>query len=536
MGEDRTAAASATDARASAPALALRGIRKAYHGTVVLDGVDLEVGPGEVHALVGENGAGKSTLMNVLFGMPVVHATGGFEGTVEIGGEAVVVRSPREAMALGIGMVHQEFMLLPGFTVAENVKLGREPVVGTTWGRILQLLDRPRMTRDTEASLERAGLEVGPGVVVGGLPVGHKQLVEIAREIDKEGTRVLVFDEPTAVLTEDEASRLLDVMRRLAKEGVAILFITHRLHEVLAVADRVTILRDGRRVFVGPTHETSIEEIAAKMVGRALEAGSAPTPPAASSGVALAVRGLRVDMPGEIVRGVDLEVRNGEILGIGGLAGQGKLGVANGLMGLVPATGEVVVEGRPLSLGSPRAAHALGLAFVSEDRRGVGLLLDEPLDVNVALPSVEVRHAFLRARWLGPLAWVDRRAVRAAARRWIEDLDIRTTGPSQAVRRLSGGNQQKVCLARALALAPRILLVSEPTRGIDVGAKALVLDRLVRQNREEGLTIVMTSSELAELRSICHRIAIVSEGRIAGVLPPDAPDARFGLLMSGEAA
>jgi simple sugar transport system ATP-binding protein len=233
---------------------------------------------------------------------------------------------------------------------------------------------------------------------------------------------------------------------------------------------------------------------------------------------------------------VDLDVRPGEILGIGGLAGQGKVAVANALMGLYPAVGDVRVAGRPLRLSDPRAALAAGLAFVSEDRRGVGLLLDEPLDMNIAMPAIQVRRRYLRARFLGPLALVDRRAVREAAVAAIRDLDIRTTGPDQPVRRLSGGNQQKVCLARALGLEPRILLVSEPTRGIDVGAKALVLDRLVRLNRNAGLTVVMTSSELAELRSVCHRIAIVSEGRLAGVLAPDAPDAAFGLLMGGAAA
>jgi len=522
------------------PVLAMLGIRKDFYGSVVLDDVDLVLKPGEVHALLGENGAGKSTLMNILFGMPVIHDTGGFAGRVLLDGEPVTIGSPTQAMALGIGMVHQEFMLLPGFTVAENIKLNREPLKGTLLGRLtrgrLDLLDRWRMTVDAERDVERAGLSLDVGVPVGGLPIGHMQFVEIARELDKEDLKILVFDEPTAVLTETEAERLLEVVRRLADEGVAVLFITHRLHEVMAVADTVTVLRDGKVVSVKPRAETSVEEIAATMVGR--EVGAIrEAPPAGSTpeaDVILRAKDLRVDMPGEAVRGIDLEVRRGEILGIGGLAGQGKLGVANGLVGLHPATGRVEVEGRPLRLGDPRAALRAGLAFVSEDRRGVGLLLDEALDLNIAIPAMEVRRDFLVARWLGPLARLDRAAVRAAAREAIEDLDIRTTGPGQPVRRLSGGNQQKVCLARAMRLEPSILLVSEPTRGIDVGAKALVLDRLVELNQEQGLTIVMTSSELLELRSVCHRIAIVTEGRIAGVLAPDAPDVEFGLLMSGE--
>jgi simple sugar transport system ATP-binding protein len=395
------------------------------------------------------------------------------------------------------------------------------------------------MRHDAREALARIELDVDDGVTVEGLPVGHMQFVEIARELDKADLRVLVFDEPTAVLTEDEAEKLLGVMRRLAGEGLSILFITHRLDEVMAVADRVTILRDGERVASTPRNEITLEEIAERMVGRAVEAGSrrsADRSGPVESEVILDIRDLHVDMPGEEVRGVDLEVRKGEILGIGGLAGQGKIGIANGVIGLFPARGEVHLAGAPLPLNSPKEALRRGLAFVSEDRRGVGLLLDEPIEMNIAMPAIEVRGRFLAARKLGPLAWIHRGEVRQYALEMIDRLDIRTTGPWQPVRNLSGGNQQKVCLARALVLDPGVLLVSEPTRGIDIGAKQIVLDWLIRLNAEEGLTIVMTSSELAELRSMCDRVAIVSEGKIAGILPSDAPDYKFGLLMSGEAA
>jgi simple sugar transport system ATP-binding protein len=528
----------------------MQGIRKDYYGTTVLHGVDLELRAGEIHALLGENGAGKSTLMNILFGMPVIHSTGGFTGSITLDGRPVAIGSPGQAMALGIGMVHQEFMLIPGFTVAENVKLNREPLrrglAGRALGRVvgdsLDTLDRARMRADTEAALARIELPLDPDTPVAGLPVGHLQFIEIAREVDKTGMRVLVFDEPTAVLAESEASRLLAVMRSLADAGLAILFITHRLDEVMSVADRVTILRDGALALGAPRSELTIERIAETMVGRPIAARAAGGGADATGAVRevapiLEIRDLAVEMPGERVRGVSLEVRRGEILGIGGLAGQGKIGIANGVMGLFAASGSVRFEGRELPLGDPRGARAAGLAFVSEDRRGTGLLLDEPLAMNIAVPAMEVRGRFLRPRrplprGLRSLAFVDRAAVRAHAEGAIAELDIRTTGPDQPVRRLSGGNQQKVCLAAALGTEPRLLFVSEPTRGIDIGAKQLVLDRLVDLNRD-GLTVVMTSSELAELRTICHRIAIVAEGRIAGILPPDAPDVRFGLLMAG---
>lgn len=521
------------------PALALRGIRKSYYGNVVLQGVDLEVAAGEIHALVGENGAGKSTLMNVLFGMPVIHETGGFEGTIELGGVAVRPATPSEAMAHGVGMVHQEFMLLPGFTIAENIKLAREPVrpnplsraLGPL-GRGLETVDVRRMRREARASLDRIGMSLDEMRPVAGLPVGHMQFVEIAREVDKENARLLVFDEPTAVLTEGEAEELLATMRALAGQGIAILFITHRLDEVLAVADRVTVLRDGAVAGQLRRDEATLEGIAELMIGRSIPARDLP----ARSGeptdsLALLATDLRVEMPGEEVRGVDLEVRRGEILGIAGLAGQGKLGIGNGILGLFPATGRVELASRPLPMGDTLGVLRAGVAFVSEDRRQVGLLLDESIEVNIASAAVHVQGKFLRGS--GPFALLDKAAIRAHAERMIAEFDIRCQGPTQAVRRLSGGNQQKVCLARAFTLEPSLLFVSEPTRGIDVGAKDRVLQLLVEVNRSQGTTIVLTSSELAELRQICDRIAVVGEGRVQGILAPDAPDVAFGLLFAG---
>ncbi|MCA9755486.1 MAG: sugar ABC transporter ATP-binding protein [Candidatus Eisenbacteria bacterium] len=526
----------------SNPALVLRGIRKSYYGNVVLQGVDLEVRAGEIHALVGENGAGKSTLMNILFGMPVIHETGGFEGTIELGGTPVVPATPSDAMAHGVGMVHQEFMLLPGFTVAENIKLAREPskpnvasrVLGP-WGRGLESLDLKRMKQESRAALDRIGMSLDEWRPVAGLPVGHMQFVEIAREVDKENARLLVFDEPTAVLTESEAEELLATMKALAGQGIAILFITHRLDEVLAVADRITVLRDGAVAGRVDRADATVEKIAELMIGRALpERNLPPRPEGRTPGVALHLQNLVVEMPGEEVRGVDLDVQEGEILGVAGLAGQGKLGIANGVLGLFPATGTVETSGSPLPLGDTLGVLKRSVAFVSEDRRQVGLLLDESIETNIAGTAAHVQGRFLKGS--GPFALLDKSAIRAHAERMIEEFDIRCQGPTQAVRRLSGGNQQKVCLARAFTLEPSLLFVSEPTRGVDVGAKDRVLQLLVQVNRERGTTIVLTSSELAELRQVSDRIAVVSEGRIQGILPPDAPDVEFGLLFAGGTA
>jgi simple sugar transport system ATP-binding protein len=521
------------------PILELRDITKEYEGNRVLKGVSLDVRAGTIHALVGENGAGKSTLMNILFGMSVIHETGGFGGRVLLEGREVHFASPSEAMAAGLGMVHQEFMLIPGFTVAENIKLNREPtranLVSRVLGSELETLDRTRMGTDARAALDRVGLGIDEWAPLAGMPVGHMQFVEIAREVDKQYAKLLIFDEPTAVLTESEATQLLDVMKSLADRGLGILFITHRLDEVLAVADDITVLRDGELVARLDPKRTTVGEIAELMVGRPAAVAVARGPRRSRGGeAALEVTNLEVDMPGEEVRGLTFTVEPGEIVGLGGLAGHGKIGVANGLMGLFPARGTVRKNGQPLRLNDPRGAIRAGLAFVSEDRRGVGILPDESIELNIALTAIEAQNRFLLPGPIDPLRLIDGREVRRHARAMIEQLDIRTTGPRQPVKRLSGGNQQKVCLARAMTLNPDTLLVSEPTRGIDVGAKERVIEILKALNHDQGLSLLVTSSELAELRSICDRIAIVYRGRVEAVLPPDASDRDFGLAMAGE--
>ncbi len=524
--------------------LEMRGIGKEYYGNRVLRGIDLEVGAGEVVCLVGENGAGKSTLMNILFGMPVILETGGFEGTVKIGGEDVRIQSPQQAMELGVGMVHQEFMLVPGFSVVENIKLNREVtrsnLISTilegisSFGSRLRSLDEATMLADAQAALDRVGLDVDPLDLVGELPVGHKQFIEIAREVDRSRARLLVFDEPSAVLAETEADRLLTTMKQLAADGIGILFITHRLDEVLEIADRVVVLRDGEQVCTMQRQETDASKIAELMVGRKVEARSLPARkfPVQDEDRILTVRDLRVSMPGESVSGLDLNVRRGEILGVGGLAGYGKLGLSNGLAGLFAATGEVAKDGQPFPLHNPLEAMKRGMAFVSEDRRGVGLLLDESIELNMGLPWIHCQKRFLKS-WIPGLGLLDGSSLSKHARQMIERFDIRCVGSEQPVRRLSGGNQQKVCIAKAITGDPDLLLVNEPTRGVDVGAKQRILDELVALNRKQRMTVVLTSSELAELRSVCDRVAIVSRGRVSKILAPDAPDVEFGLAMAG---
>ncbi|MDO5021807.1 MAG: sugar ABC transporter ATP-binding protein [Eubacteriales bacterium] len=517
--------------------LNMQGITKRYGENTVLENVNLSVRPGEIHALLGENGAGKSTLMNVLFGMPVIHNTGGFEGQVLLDGENANITSPHDAMKKGIGMVHQEFMLLPEFTISENIKLNREITNSNLVSRILnknlETLDMPKMAKDARKALDDVGMGIDEYVQVAGLPIGYMQFIEIAREIDKTGVKLLVFDEPTAVLTESEADQLISVMKKIAASGISIIFITHRLDEVIAASDVVTILRDGKTVANLKTKDATVLTLAELMVGRQGE-GMVSTEKRAipkDAKVAMSVRNLYVDMPGEEVKGVDFDVYEGEIFGIGGLAGQGKIGIPNGIMGLYEASGEVKLFGEPLQIGDPKKALSAGISMVSEDRKGVGLMLDQSIKNNIVFNAMEIKGEYLRKILF--FTQKNEAEIDKQAQDMIKELDIRCFGPQQAVGTLSGGNQQKVCIARALTMKPKFLFVSEPTRGIDIGAKRLVLETLLKLSREEGITIVMVSSELQELRSISDRIAIVSEGKIVDILPPDASSAAFGLAMSG---
>lgn len=525
------------------PLLEMKGISKDFFGNKVLSDISFSLMPGEILGLVGENGAGKSTLMKILFGMEEIHATGGYGGDVLIDGEKVNFQSPEDAIRKGIGMVHQEFSLLPDFSVTENILLNREPVrysvVSELFGRRFNTIDRKEMQVRALKAITRLGVKLDQDKLISELPVGHKQFTEIARELSKEddpdslsSMRLLVLDEPTAVLSEKEAEALLNAMRMLSKAGIAIIFISHRLHEIIDVCDTVMVMRDGLIIKKTPTSEASVTDIAAWMVGRTVSTDRIErSVDTRTDEDILTIEHLKVRMPGEMVRDVNLAVKKGEILGIGGLAGQGKIGIPNGIMGLYPAKGKVVFEGKEIPLNHPRQALDASMAFVSEDRRGVGLLLDESLEWNVSFTAMQIQNKFLRK--LGPIRFRDNDAIKQVTDEYIGMLEIKCTSSKQRAKELSGGNQQKICLAKAFALAPKLLFVSEPTRGIDIGAKALVLKALREYNEKNGTTIVMISSELEELRSVCDRIAIVQDGQIAGIRDASSSSEEFGMLMVG---
>ncbi len=522
--------------------LRVENIGKEYDGNRVLKDVNFTLEKGEILGLVGENGAGKSTLMKILFGMPVIAETGGYEGAIYLEDQQINFKDPVDALKAGIGMVHQEFSLIPGFTTSENILLNMEKtkssVLSKMLGKRLETVDFEEIRKSAQKAIDTLGVNINPDTLVSEMPVGHKQFIEIAREIDRDNVKLLVLDEPTAVLTESEAEILLTAMRKLASMGVSIIFISHRLHEITSVCDKIVVLRDGLVIVEQPAKGVEIKQIAEWMVGREVDNADQNRKHVgrdfSQNDIIFEAKNMWVDMPGETVKKLNLKVRKGEILGIGGLAGQGKLGIPNGIMGLFAAGGEMSFEGKSLKLNNTYEALQAGIACVSEDRRGVGLLLDEPIDWNIAFNAMQVQNKFLKRYLGGLISFRDEHAMKTCAAEYIKSLEIKCTSEKQPARNLSGGNQQKVCLAKAFAMEPSLLFVSEPTRGIDVGAKQLVLDSLKKYNAERNTTVVIISSELEELRSVCDRVAIVCEGEVYGILPPDAEISEYGLLMSGE--
>ena len=509
---------------ASSPAeeiiLRTRGISMLFPGTVALDNVDYNVWRGKVNVIIGENGAGKSTLMKILAGVQQPSL-----GEMELNGNIVHFSSTREAAAHGIGMVHQELNLFENLSVAENIFLGRELQRGLT------PINEAEQERQAAELLQRLDQPISPRELVGNLKVGQQQLVEIAKAL-AENADILILDEPTSALSKTEVDILFRVIRELTRQGVTIIYISHRLEELMAIGDVITILRDGKLVATRETKNTSIREIAELMVGRKGEAMVEAAPrPVPSEKVAMSIHDLHVDMPGEQVNSLSVDIYEGEIFGIGGLAGQGKLGIPNGIMGLYDAEGKVELFGQELNFKDTRSVLSAGVAMVSEDRKGVGLLLDRSIEDNIVFNAMQIKGEYLKK--FGPFTQIDSKKIRETAEEYIKSLDIRCFGPTQHSGTLSGGNQQKVCIAKALCMSPKFLFVSEPTRGIDIGAKKLVLETLVRLNRELGMTVVIVSSELQELKSVSDRIAIVSEGKLVDILSPQAPDADYGLAMSG---
>jgi ABC-type uncharacterized transport system ATPase subunit len=503
-----------TSAPAAETGLRLRGITKRFGDVVANDSIDLDIKPGEIHCLLGENGAGKTTLMNVLYGLLQPD-----EGTVSIDGVEHIHGSPKEAIAAGIGMVHQHFMLVEVFSVAENLILGRED---STAG----LLNMGHARRTVHRLSERYGLDVDPEALVEELPVGVQQRVEILKALANEA-KYLILDEPTAVLTPQEIDQLMVVMRSLRDEGKAIVFITHKLREVRAIADKITVIRHGKVVGAGrPTDSES--DLAELMVGRAVQLVVDKRPASLTPEPRLVLKAVSVASPNGTlaVRDLDLEVFGGEIVCIAGVQGNGQTELAEALLGVTPvSTGSIQLDGKPLTGLSPRETIDAGLGFVPEDRRQHGCVGTFSVAENLILNHY---HEPPYARGIA----LDLSKVRQNAAHRIDEFDIRTHSIEASVSSLSGGNQQKVVLARELSRPLALLVACQPTRGLDVGALEFVHKRLVAE-RDRGTAVAIVSTELDEVVALADRIAVMYRGRIVGIVPPDTSREVLGLMMAG---
>jgi len=480
--------------RSASPLLELRGISKRFAGVQALDDVSFELYPSEVHMLLGENGAGKSTLMKVLCGAHHADA-----GEFFYQGSPVKITGPADAQRLGIAVIFQEFTLVPYLSVAQNIFLGREPK-----GRFPGSVDHARMRADAQKIMDQLGMTLNPDTVVATLGVAQQQMVEIAKALSQEA-RILVLDEPTAALSDNETEKLFGMIERLKAQGVAMAYISHRMAEVFSMGDRITILRDGKKVGSRMPNETAPDELVSLMVGRQVDMSYARAFCEAPGELALRMRGVSANNG---IHDIDLEVRAGEIVGLAGLVGSGRTEVARAIFGAdVINAGSIEIFGKPQT-GSPTHARRLGAALIPESRKTQGLALMRSVGENLLLASLP--RVF-------PSGWFSPRKAAKQARALISRMRIATPGPGQRVQVLSGGNQQKVVIGKWLNAESRLFIFDEPTRGIDVGAKAEIfalLDTLVKQ----GAAVLMISSELPEIVNVCDRTYVMREGRIAGHL------------------
>ncbi|MEO3997754.1 sugar ABC transporter ATP-binding protein [Mesorhizobium sp. CAU 1732] len=483
--------------RTETPLISMAGIDKAFPGVIALNGARFELLAGEVHALMGENGAGKSTLMKILAGIYPRD-----RGAILVDGRPAEIGSPGAAQALGIGIIHQELSLMPDLTAAQNILIGREPRKAAGL-----LLDEAALNARVAEIFAGMHLSLDPRTPVQGLTIARQQMVEIAKALSYR-SRVLIMDEPTAALNDAEIADLFAIIRRLKSEGVGIVYISHKMDELKQIADRVTVMRDGETVGTVPAAETPVETIISMMVGRKLSNEKTEIPDLEGAPVALEVRGLR---RGREIRDVSFSVRKGEILGFAGLMGAGRTEVARAIFGAdAIEAGEIFVNGSRMTIRRPQDAVRAGIGYLSEDRKHFGLATAMDVRNNIALASL--------SRFTGTGGILRESAMRDEALGYISKLSIKTPADTQEARLLSGGNQQKVVIAKWLLRDCEILIFDEPTRGIDVGAKSEIY-KLLNSLADQGRAIIMISSELPEVLRLSHRIAVMCEGRLTGILP-----------------
>lgn len=518
--------------------LELRNITKAYGAFLALKSVNLKVHPGEIHGLVGMNGSGKSTLLNILSGQRIIHDTGGFSGDLLLENKKRRFASPGQAIRAGIGMVHQEFALIPSLSVSDNICLTGEK---TFWlsrkllGNNLACINRSANKIHSSAILHRMGIDLDPDLNTGSLSMSMKQFVEIAREFNRVKTKLLLLDEPTAVLGTEDALRLMEAVKEIAAKGTAVLYVSHRLEEVVSCCDNVTVLRNGEAVngfHKKQNRHRHVKILSGLMVGKKFKRTTRP-PVKTKNKPVIRLSSFSVEKPGDRIESLDLDIYKGEILGITSLSGHGRTALGAGIMGIYPAGGNIMLHGKPVSAADPLQMIQKNIWMLPEDRREEGLLMDHSIMENMTFAAIQTQKKFIRKTPVPFISFSDRAKCREYAETCIDTLDINCRSVFQKAKELSGGSQQKVCIAGALSMTPDILFVNDPTRGIDIAAKESILGLLINAHKTFGMTLVISSGELDELRRICDRIAVLYQGRLFDVLSPDKSEKEYILACSG---
>lgn len=513
--------------------LEIKNLSKKFNDTIALNNVDFNLKRGEVHGLIGANGSGKSTFMNILFGSKHIGESGGYGGSIILDGKEINIKDTYDAMNEGIGMVHQELALIGDLDISSNIKINRENTTQETkWLKDFALVDRNKNNKDAKEALSKIGVNIDPTTRIRNLSTNLKQFVEIAREIDNQNLKILMLDEPTSSLNIEETKILLSHLDIITKAGVSVIFVSHRLEEVISICDRVTILRDGSVINTYDKIDYNINQLALDMIGKEVVQTLRKKEKSKKENI-LSFKNIELIQDNKISGKTSLDVRKGEILGITGLAGHGQEIFGYGLMGLYKIAGEVEFKGRKLIPGNTTDLIDKGIYLLSDDRKEMSLLINSSIWENMVFESYDKQRDFMKYPKLKHLSPLNHNRIYEYVDEMVEELNIKIENRNQRIGELSGGNQQKVCIARAITIDPEVLFIGEPTRGIDVYSKEIILEMLLKLNERNNTTIIISSGEIAELKRVCDRIAIMYENQVFKVFEDDFHSEEFNLAISG---
>lgn len=509
--------------------LKVRKLSKKFGDIYALKDIDFHLNKGEIHGIVGANGSGKSTFLNIIFGDLNIEKTGGFDGEILINDELVNINDSKAAMGLGIGKVHQEFALVSSLDVASNIKINNENTYK------FDIVNKHKNHEDSKKILESFGIELDTNKLVKDLSVNIKQFIEIAREVDKQNLKILLLDEPTACFNKEDANIFMEIIKALKNKGISVIFISHRLDEITYLCDKITVFRDGEIVSLYNKKEFNAEKIAIDMIGKKVDkAARVNSKKKAKEGSIISFKNVNIYDGNRKFNNINLDIKEGEILGITGLAGHGHTMLGNTIMGLNDYEGDIIYKGEKLNIKKVHETIQKGIVMLPDERKELGVLLNSSVRENIIFTSCYSKNSFLKNKRLKGLSFLNKNKIDDYVDKQINKMNIKCSSKNQTVGELSGGNQQKVCISRLLATEPKVLFVGEPTRGIDLYSKEIILNMLIDMNKEKDTTIVMASSEIDELKRVCDRIIVMYEGEVFDILSPNEDEEVFSLAISGK--